>query len=173
MEYKRHDEVEQPYGPVFVDVYFDERHQVIDNRLGEMLQHIARLLTSETDWQLQIEGHCDPRGSAAYNLARAEFQLGVLKRYFRMLGVVSHKIHAVNYGQDPSTCRNDRERCREDNLRAHQIFPRLAIRHTQRGCLMRLRLQASRDWPSAARDVTPYPSNVQRIQVASPIRSIY
>ena len=156
----------QPDDPVLVDVYFDERRLFIDAPLkGLFLQTVERL-NQEPKWRLQIEGHCDSRGTSAYNLARADFHLANLTRYLLILGGQSHQISSINYGQDPVACRANSESCQEDNLRAQHIFSNLAIRHTQRGCLTRLRFVPGEDGHRALR-YTQHLPNLQRIQVAS------
>jgi hypothetical protein len=156
----------KPDGPVFADVYFDESRQFIDAPLkGIFLQTVERL-NQEPEWRLQIEGHCDSRGTSAYNLARADFHLANLTRYLLMLGGKSHQISSINYGQDPVACCASSESCQEDNLRAQHIFSKLAIRHTQRGCLTRLRFVPGQDWHWALRYSQHFP-NLQHIQVAS------
>jgi hypothetical protein len=160
----------KPDGPVLADVYFDESRQFIDDGLkGLFLQTVERL-NQEPDWRLQIEGHCDSRGTSAYNLARADFHLANLTRYLLMLGGRSHQISSINYGQDPIACRASSESCQEDNLRAQHIFSNLAIRHTQRGCLTRLRFVPGQDWHRALR-YSRHLQNLQRIQVASSFSS--
>lgn len=156
----------KPDGPVLADVYFDERRLFIDAPLkGIFLQTVERL-NQEPEWRLQIEGHCDSRGTSAYNLARADFHLASLTRYLLMLGGKSHQIFSINYGQNPVACRASSETCQEENLRAQHIFSNLAIRHTQRGCLTRLRFVPGQDWHRAFRYSQHLP-NLQRIQVAS------
>lgn len=156
----------KPDGPVLADVYFDERRLFIDAPLKGIFLQMIEWLNQEPEWRLQIEGHCDSRGTSAYNLARAEFHLANLTRYLLMLGGHSHQIASINYGQDPVACLASSESCQEDNLRAQHIFSHLAIRHPQRGCLTRLRFVPGRGWPWAFRHSQHFP-NLQRIQVAS------
>jgi len=156
----------KPDGPVLADVYFDERRLFIDAPLQGILLQTVEWLNHEPEWRLQIEGHCDSRGASAYNLARADFHLANLTRYLLMLGGQSHQISSINYGQNPVACRARSESCQEDNLRAQHIFSNLAIRHTQRGCLTRLRFVPGQDWHRAIRYSQHLP-NLQRIQVAS------
>ena len=156
----------KPEGSVLADVYFDERRLFIDAPLKGIFLQTVEWLNQEPEWRLQIEGHCDSRGTSAYNLARADFHLANLTRYLLMLGGQSHQFSSINYGQDPVACRASSESCQEDNLRAQHIFSNLAIRHTQRGCLTRLRFVPGQDWHRALRYSQHFP-NLQHIQVAS------
>ncbi|MBA3967773.1 MAG: OmpA family protein [Nitrospirales bacterium] len=125
------------------------------------------LLDLEDQWGLRIEGHCDVRGTSAYNLNLANYHLTNLTTFLHMLGIQSERIHLVNFGQDPFVCQGGDERCQENNLRAERIFSILAVEQSQRGCLARLRLVAGKDVDRALRYSrrSPY---LQRIQVASP-----
>ena len=154
--------------PVFADLYFDERRSHIQGSLKHFLQKTVALLEQEQEWGLRIEGHCDSRGTSAYNLARAEYHLTNLTQFFEIMGISSERIHRVNFGQDPFSCQSLSERCQEDNLRAKQIFSMLAVRQSQRGCVVRLRFEAGNDWDRAMRysRQSPY---LQRIQVATPL----
>ena len=157
-------------GPVLADVYFDEHRQVIHDRLKGLFLQTIEFLKQEPEWQLRVEGHCDPRGTSAYNLARANFHLMTLSKYLLLLGIQPQQMSILNYGQDPIACRLGSEACQEDNLRAQHVFSNLAIRQTQRGCLARLRLVADQDLTPAF-GFTKFLSKVQRIQVASPSSS--
>jgi len=162
--------IESTHVPVVADVYFDERRLFVDAGLKALFLQIVEWLAAEPQWGLRIEGHCDPRGPSAYNFARADFHLADLTDYLAQLGISSHQISPVNYGQDPVLCRQTSEQCQEDNLRAEKIFPILSVGNTQRGCLARLRLIGGGNW-SRVHHVSQSLPLLQRIQVASPSSS--
>lgn len=153
--------------PVYADLYFDEGRSVIQGAIKVFLNQTVALLTQEEQWKLSIEGHCDSRGSSAYNFARADYHLTHLATFLQMMGIQSERIRLVNFGQAPPACQEVAERCQEDNLRAEGIFSILAVGQPQRGCLARLRLAAGKDVDRAIRYSrrSPY---LQRIHVASP-----
>jgi len=159
--------MEPTHAPVVADVYFDERRLFVDAGLKAFFLQTVEWLAAEPQWRLRIEGHCDPRGPSAYNFARADFHLADLTDYLSQLGIPSHQISTVNYGQDPVLCRNTSEQCQEDNLRAKEIFPILSVGNTQRGCLARLRFIGGGNW-SRIHQVSQSLPLLQRIQVASP-----
>ncbi len=155
------------HDPVFADLYFDEGRSLIQGGIEVFLQETVALLNVEDQWGLRIEGHCDVRGTSAYNLTLSHSHLIHLATFLRMMGIQSERIHVMNFGQDPFVCQGVGERCQEDNLRAEGIFSILAAGQSQRGCLARLRLVAGKDVERALRYSrrSPY---LQRIQVASP-----
>jgi hypothetical protein len=160
--------VEEVYqDPVFADLYCDEGRALIQGGIEVFLHETVALLKQEARWTLRIEGHCDSRGTSAYNLARADYHLSHLTTFLQMMGIQSERIHLVNFGQDPLACQDVGERCQQDNLRAERIFSILAGGQSQRGCLARLRLVAGEDVDRALRYSSRFPY-LQRIQVASP-----
>ncbi len=159
--------VEEYQDPVVADLYFDEGRSLLRGVIEVFLHETVALLDLEDQWSLRIEGHCDVRGTSAYNLNLANYHLTNLTTFLHMLGIQSERIHLVNFGQDPFVCQGGDERCQENNLRAERIFSILAVEQSQRGCLARLRLVAGKDVDRALRYSrrSPY---LQRIQVASP-----
>jgi hypothetical protein len=152
--------------PVIADLYFDEGRSLIRGGIESFLHETVDLLKQENQWGVRIEGHCDSRGTSAYNLARADYHLTHLTTFLQMMGIQAERIHLLNFGQDPFACQDVGERCQEDNLRAERIFSILAVGQSQRGCLARLRLVAGGSVDRAIRFSrrSPY---LQRIQVAS------
>lgn len=158
--------------PVFADLYFDEGRSVLQGGIEKFLQETVVLLKQEEKWKLRIEGHCDSRGTAAYNFALADYHLMTLTTYFQVMGIQSERIHLVNFGQDPLACQGTGERCQEDNLRAKEIFSILAVGQSQQGCLARLRLVTGKDVDQALHHFTRSPY-LQRIHLASPHSSSF
>lgn len=153
--------------PVFADVYFDDARSSIQGSIEFSLHETAAILKQEAQWGLRIEGHCDSRGTFAYNLARADYHLKSLAGFLEQLGIPSGRIHLVNFGQTPFSCQSGSERCQEDNLRAERIFSILAVDRFQRGCLARLRFVAGKD-SDRATGYLKRTTYLQRIQLASP-----
>ncbi|WP_447963423.1 OmpA family protein [Nitrospira sp. Ecomares 2.1] len=153
--------------PVFADVYFDDVRSSIQGGIEGFLHETVALLKQEDQWGVRIEGHCDSRGTSAYNLARADYHLRFLAGFLEQLGIPSRRIHPVNFGQTPFSCQSGSEWCQEDNLRAERIFSILAVDRFQRGCLARLRFVAGKD-SDRATGYLKRPRYLQRIQLASP-----
>ena len=58
------------------------------------------MLKKYATWQITIEGHCDERGSAEYNLALGERRALVARDYLVSLGVVAPRVRTVSYGKE-------------------------------------------------------------------------
>jgi len=66
----------------------------------QVLQANAGILKKYPTWQITIEGHCDERGTAEYNLALGERRALSAKNYMVSLGVPADKIKTVSYGKE-------------------------------------------------------------------------
>lgn len=60
----------------------------------------AAVLKKYTTWGITIEGHCDERGTAEYNLALGERRALAVKTYLSSLGVSPERVRTVSYGKE-------------------------------------------------------------------------
>ena len=60
----------------------------------------ADLLKKYPTWQITVEGHCDERGTAEYNLALGERRAVGVKAYLVSLGISSDRVRTVSYGKE-------------------------------------------------------------------------
>jgi len=66
----------------------------------QVLQGNAAVLKKYPTWQITIEGHCDERGTAEYNLALGERRALAAKNYLVSLGIPADRIKTVSYGKE-------------------------------------------------------------------------
>ncbi|MBY0506607.1 MAG: OmpA family protein [Bryobacteraceae bacterium] len=66
-----------------------------------------------------VEGHCDERGSAEYNLGLGEKRANAAREFLVQLGVPGDKLKSVTYGKERQTCTDATEDCWQKNRRAH------------------------------------------------------
>lgn len=71
--------------------------------------------------QVQIEGHCDERGSVEYNLALGERRAKAAKAYLVSLGVESKRLSIISYGKEKPLDRGDSESSMARNRRANFV----------------------------------------------------
>jgi peptidoglycan-associated lipoprotein len=87
--------------PTFEAVYFDYDKSDLRQDAREVLKKTADdLLKSKQDVKLQIEGHCDERGSAEYNLALGERRAKSSLQYLITLGVKADRLSVISYGKE-------------------------------------------------------------------------
>jgi peptidoglycan-associated lipoprotein len=85
----------------------------------------ARILDASADWLnanrnnlVLIEGHCDERGTAEYNLALGERRARAARDYLVKKGVAAERMTIISYGEDKPVCRDKTAKCWAANRRA-------------------------------------------------------
>ena len=66
-----------------------------------------------------VEGHCDDRGSAEYNLGLGERRANAAREFLVQLGLSGDKLKSVTYGKERQICTDASEDCWQKNRRAH------------------------------------------------------
>jgi peptidoglycan-associated lipoprotein len=66
-----------------------------------------------------VEGSCDERGSAEYNLALGERRAAAAKEFLTQIGVPSERLSTISYGKEKQVCTDHTEDCWQKNRRAH------------------------------------------------------
>jgi peptidoglycan-associated lipoprotein len=72
----------------------------VDAEGQKVLQENAAIMKKYPEWQVTIEGHCDERGTAEYNLALGERRALAAKNYLISIGIPADKIKTVSYGKE-------------------------------------------------------------------------
>ncbi len=99
-------------------VYFDFNKATIQKRSNTMLDQIANVILSHSDIKLvQIEGHTDSTGDAAYNRKLSQDRADAIKAYLVKKKVEAERLRTVGFGPDKPAQPNDTEKGREANRR--------------------------------------------------------
>ena len=101
------------------DIFFDFDQFLIRGDAKAALEANARLLKSDPGTKILIEGHCDERGTGAYNLVLGERRAQAAKRYLQDVGVAPSQIQITSYGKERPFCTEHSEACWQANRRAH------------------------------------------------------
>ena len=104
------------------DVFFDYDRFTLRNEAKATLEANVRWLRDENGIKVLIEGHCDERGTLAYNLVLGERRAQSVKRYLQELGVPASQVHITSYGKERPFCGEHREACWQQNRRAHFVM---------------------------------------------------
>ena len=86
------------------------------------LQQNASVLKQFASWQITIEGHCDERGSAEYNLALGERRALAARDYLVSLGIPATRVRTVSYGKEFPFDPAQTEAAFSKNRRAHFVI---------------------------------------------------
>ena len=103
------------------DVFFDFNESAIREEAHAPLQRDADWLKKWTSTQITVEGHCDSRGSAQYNLALGSRRATAVKDYLVSLGVPANRITVISKGKEQPFCGEQSESCWQQNRRGHFI----------------------------------------------------
>ncbi|MEY4093762.1 MAG: hypothetical protein RLZZ53_961 [Acidobacteriota bacterium] len=109
---------ERPLG----DVYFDLDNSTIKDEGKAALSTNATWLKRWTSTRISIEGHCDERGTAEYNLGLGERRANAVKAYLVELGVPADRVVIVSKGKEAPFCTESNEACWKENRRGHFVI---------------------------------------------------
>jgi peptidoglycan-associated lipoprotein len=82
-----------------------------------MLKASAAWLKANPSARVEIEGHCDERGTSEYNLALGAKRAQTAKDYLVSLGITGQRISTISYGEELAACRQQTEDCYQQNRR--------------------------------------------------------
>lgn len=103
-------------GPL-ADIHFDYDSFDLDETSRSTLRAHAEWLESHPSATVEIEGHCDERGTVEYNLALGSKRAAAAKDYLVALGVRSSRLSTISYGEELPLCRELSESCYARNRR--------------------------------------------------------
>src|SRR5947208_284861 len=93
----------------------------VDGTAQQALNANATLLKKYPTWVITIEGHCDERGTAEYNLALGEKRALSAKTYLVSLGIPADRLRTVSYGKEFPFDPGHDEGAWSKNRRAHFV----------------------------------------------------
>jgi len=107
-----------PLKPVFFE--FDSAE--VDSAGQVVLDANATTLKKYSTWTVTIEGHCDERGTAEYNLALGERRAVAARTYLVSLGMSADRLRTVSYGKEFPFDPGHDEAAWQKNRRAHFVI---------------------------------------------------
>jgi peptidoglycan-associated lipoprotein len=107
------------------DAYFDyDQHTLRPDAIKALeadSSELRDILKDYPDYKLTIEGHCDERGSAEYNMALGQERAEAAKAYLVQVGIPSGQLGTVSYGKEKPVCDDHEEGCWQKNRRVHIV----------------------------------------------------
>jgi peptidoglycan-associated lipoprotein len=104
------------------DIHFGFDKYDIRPADAEILKGNASLLLKHPGVKIQIEGHCDERGTIEYNLALGERRANSAKKYLVSLGMPADRISTISYGKEKPLDPGHNEEAWGKNRRDHFII---------------------------------------------------
>lgn len=80
---------------------------------------LKQIYAQMPDAVVVMEGHCDERGSAEYNLGLGDRRATSAKEFLQQLGVPADKLKTISYGKEKPQCTESNEDCWQKNRRVH------------------------------------------------------
>jgi peptidoglycan-associated lipoprotein len=101
------------------DIHFGYNDATIRPEDNQVLKANADYLTSHAGTRVQIEGHCDDRGSEEYNIALGARRAQAAKDYLATLGISDDRMSTISYGKELPLCTEETDDCWAQNRRDH------------------------------------------------------
>ncbi|HWF11981.1 MAG TPA: OmpA family protein [Bryobacteraceae bacterium] len=107
------------------DAYFDYNQHTLRpdavRTLDADSKELATIMNQYPTYKLQIEGYCDERGSAEYNIALGDARAKAAKDYLVSVGVSPNQLDTVSYGKENPVCSEHTQGCWQKNRRIHIV----------------------------------------------------
>jgi peptidoglycan-associated lipoprotein len=105
------------------DAYFDyDKNDIRSDAQAVLTQNASAIKAILNDFpsaSIVIEGHCDERGSAEYNLGLGDRRASAAKEFLLGLGVPADRLKTISYGKERPQCTDSDEACWQKNRRVH------------------------------------------------------
>jgi len=103
-------------------IFFDFDKYDIRPADTEILKGNSALLKKFPNMKIQIEGHCDERGTNEYNLALGERRANSTKKYLTSLGITADRVSTISYGEEKALDPGHNEEAWTKNRRANFLI---------------------------------------------------
>jgi len=101
------------------DIVFDYDSTSLGEQARETLNQNAEWLRANPAARVELEGHCDNRGTVEYNLALGARRATSARDYLVSLGIAAERLTTISYGEELPLCQEDTESCWARNRRVH------------------------------------------------------
>ena len=103
------------------DITFDYDAYDLREDARATLRDNASWLQENQNARVEVEGHCDERGTVEYNLALGAKRARAVKEYLAALGIADARMTTISYGEELPLCYEQSESCWQKNRRAHFV----------------------------------------------------
>jgi peptidoglycan-associated lipoprotein len=104
------------------DIYFDYNAYNLKPESQTILKEGAQAYLKQPTYRLVIEGHCDERGTAEYNLALGQKRADEAAKFLTDLGIAKERIKTISYGKERPLDRGHNETAYAKNRRDHFVL---------------------------------------------------
>lgn len=104
------------------DVMYDFDRYDLSSDARTTLRANADWLRSNPSVRVEIEGHCDERGTNEYNLALGAKRAQAAREFLTSLGIAADRLSTISYGEEIPVCKEHTEDCWKQNRRARFVI---------------------------------------------------
>jgi peptidoglycan-associated lipoprotein len=104
------------------DVFFGYDQWTLSDTGMEALNQNALWLKAHPGAVMKVEGHCDERGTADYNVVLGDKRAKAARSYLIESGVSPRQVAIVSYGKERPFCTDPAESCYQQNRRDHVVL---------------------------------------------------
>ena len=103
------------------DVHFGYDSEELDSEGQGVVARNAAWLREHPAAKVELEGHCDNRGTPEYNLALGGRRAGAVKEALVTNGIAATRVSTISYGEELPLCQEDTDPCWARNRRVHGV----------------------------------------------------
>jgi peptidoglycan-associated lipoprotein len=104
------------------DIFYDFDRYDLSADARTTLRANADWLKANPNARVEIEGHCDDRGTNEYNLALGAKRAQSAREYLTTLGIAAGRLSTISYGEEIPVCKEQSESCWRQNRRARFVI---------------------------------------------------
>lgn len=104
------------------NIHFAFDSAVLSDQAQQILQSKADYLRTNPSVTVTVEGHCDERGTDAYNMALGERRAESVKNFLVNLGISTNRLNTISYGEYRPIAMGQNEASWAKNRRAQFVF---------------------------------------------------
>jgi peptidoglycan-associated lipoprotein len=104
------------------DVFYEFDRYDLSADARATLRANADWLKSNPSAKVEIEGHCDERGTNEYNLALGAKRAQAAREFLSSLGIPAERLSTISYGEEIPVCQEHSEDCWRKNRRARLVI---------------------------------------------------
>ena len=106
---------------ILKDVHFGYDEADLDAEAQSIIAQNAQWLRANPNAKVEVEGHCDDRGTIEYNLGLGSRRAKSAKDALVTSGIASGRISTISYGKELPLCHEQTESCFARNRRVHFV----------------------------------------------------
>ena len=107
---------------ILKDVHFAYDSYELDGAARDALTRNLDWLRQNSRAKIELEGHCDSRGTIEYNLALGAKRAKAVKDYLVGQGIPAERVSTISYGKELPLCHEENETCWARNRRVHSVI---------------------------------------------------